>query len=261
MSIPKQMINGFIKSELELFKQHFDDSPVPEIQDERSIAIAWLCYYFKDSVTSENSSAIIQFVDHVAAMENYTHHGWFRISALQAAAFILTSDIYYANSLIQHVDCGQSTARRFIIECASIICPLLSFDNQQLKKATEKNIDYAHGLFEESSVLYLSTDGTAKEKSRWLDNQISLSETDSRSEILLSLKTAGRFYKSGFFSSAFNRAKSYVIFKMFSRPVLADIQLQLFDNTEIHFAELTTLEKKHPLHDYYIDMSFSANEE
>ena len=148
MSISKQLINGFIESELELFKNQFEESPIPAIQEARSLSIAWICYYFKDSITNENSAAIIKFVDDVYVSENYRKHGWFRISALQAAAFILTADIHYANSLIQNIDCGQSWARGYIIESASIICPLLSFNNKYLKGATETNIKYSHVYYE-----------------------------------------------------------------------------------------------------------------
>jgi hypothetical protein len=256
MSISKQLINGFIKSELELFKKQFDESLVPEIQDERSLAIAWLCYFFKDCVSRENSLAIIQFVDKVDAMDNYNTHGWYRISALQAAAFILTSDIYYANSLIQHIDCGQGWARGFIIESASIICPLLSFNNEHLKKATETNIKYSHGRYEENIILYLSTKGTAEEKVKWLENQISLDENGYHIKFLNNLKTAGRLNQSGFFVSTFNKVKSYVIFKILSTPFLLKDQPNLFEEVDISFKELTALEAQHPLNDYYINLSF-----
>jgi len=261
MSISKQLINGFIKSELELFKKQFEESPVPAIQDDRSLAIAWVCYYFKDSITNENSSAIIQFVDDVYSSENYTTHGWIRISALQAAAFILTSDIYYANSLIQHIDCGQGWARGFIIESTSIICPLLSFDNQHLKKATETNLEYSHAYYKENVMLYLSTKGTAEEKTNWLNHQISISEKEYHKEFYKRLKSAGNLNQSGFFVSTFNKAKSYLIFKLFSNPLLAEIQPTLFDDTEVNFSLLIELENKHPLNDYYIDLSFLKNED
>ncbi|MBL0267152.1 MAG: hypothetical protein IPP99_00290 [Chitinophagaceae bacterium] len=71
MSISKQLINGFIESELELFKNQFEESPIPAIQEARSLSIAWICYYFKDSITNENSAAIIKFVDDVYVSENY----------------------------------------------------------------------------------------------------------------------------------------------------------------------------------------------
>lgn len=260
MSLLKQLINGFIESELELYKMQFDESPVPEIQDERSLAIAWLCYYFKDSISNENSSAIIQFVDEVYSSDKYSTHGWMRISALQAAAFILTSDIFYANSLLQHIDCRQHWARGFIIESAGIICPLISFDNQQLKAATETNIKYSHGLYEENIILYLSTNGTSEDKVNWLEHQISIDENElAIKKFLNSLKAAGRLNQSGFFVRTFSKAKSYIIFKMLSQPLLAEIQLKLFDKADINLKELTDLEKNHPLNDYYIDLSFLTN--
>ncbi|HNM69595.1 MAG TPA: hypothetical protein PKG57_08045 [Flavobacteriales bacterium] len=258
MSISKQLINGFIKSELELFRKQFDESLVPEIQETRSLAIAWLCYFFKNSVSSDNSSAIIQFVDYVDSKENYNTHGWYRISALQAASFILNADPSFAASLIQHIDCGQGWARGFVLESASIICPLLSFDNEQLKKATETNMKYCHGLYEENVLLYLSTKGRGEEKLKWLEDQISLDEKDHHRKFLIGLKADGGLNKSGFFVRSFNKAKSYLIFKLLSHPFREEVQPELFDNVEISFKELTYREEKHPLNDYYIDLSFLA---
>lgn len=260
MSISKQLINGFIKSEIDLFKKQFTESPVPENQDERSLAITWLCYYFKESVSNENSSAIIQFVDEVYSRDNYSTHGWFRISALQAAAFILTSDIHYANSLIQHIDCGQGWARGFIIESVSIICPLLLFNNQKLKEATENNIKYSHAYYEENIILYLSTNGLTEEKINWLEYQISIDKKDYHKKFLNGLKNAGRLNQSGFFVRTFSKAKSYLIFKMLSQPSFAEVQPMLFDDVDLDFDKLAELEKKHPLNDYYIDLSFLNNE-
>lgn len=260
MNISKQLINGFIKSELELFKKHFDESPVPDIQDERSLTIAWLCYFFKDSISKENSFAIIQFVDKVVSKENYNTHGWYRISALQAASFTLTANIFYANSLIQHINCGQAWARGLILESVSIICPLLSFNNELLKKTTESNMKYSHGLYEENIILYLSTKGSAEEKLKWLQYQIKLNEKDYQRKFLLGLKKTGSLYQSGFFVRIFNKAKSYLIFKLLSQPTLAEVQQKLFDDVEISFNDLTALEAKHPLNDYYIDLSFLTNE-
>ena len=46
--------NGFIKKELVLFKKQYNEKPVPKIQDDRNLAIAWVCYYFKDSIANGN---------------------------------------------------------------------------------------------------------------------------------------------------------------------------------------------------------------
>jgi hypothetical protein len=259
MLISKQLINGFIQTELELFKKQFDDSPVPNMQEERSLAISWVCYYFKDSITYENKSAILDFVNDVYSRDNYCTFGWFRISALQAAAFILTSDIFYANSLIQHIGCGQGWARAYIIESAALICSLLKFDNQYLKKEIELNIKYAHFFYEESTILYLSTNGSASEKKHWLD-QISMSIVFEHQTIFFNkLKKSGTLYQSGFFIRSFSTAKSYFLFKILSQPILLDIQPSLFDEMDVDFNNSVQLEKDHPLSDYYIDLSFLGN--
>jgi hypothetical protein len=260
MNLSKQLINGFIKSELEIFKVQFDERPIPEVQDNRGLAIAWLCYFFRDSITNENSAAIIQFVDDVHLRENYSTHWWFRIPALQAAAFILTSDIYYANNLVKLIACEQSWARGFILESLGIISPLLSFNNQYLKEATEKTINRNFGYCEESIILYLTTKGSSNDKINWFEHQYIMDETGYYKNFLNELKTAGRLCKSGFFVRSFNKVKSYLIFKIISQPVFAEFQGKLFGEAEFEFNELIEMEKKHPLNDYFIDLSFLNND-
>lgn len=259
MEISNQLINGFIKSELELFKEQFYEGPIPTIQDERGWAIAWLCYYFKNSISSENISSIFNFVNNVYSSDNYNTHGWLRISALQASAFILTSDIFYANSLIQHIDCSQSLSRGYVLRSAGIICPLLSFDNQLLRTATETNIKSSHNYYEENIILYLLTNGSREEKVNWLEYQISIDEKNYHKKFFDSIKKSGKYYKSGFFVNTFNKAKSYILFKMFSQPSVDMFQPKLFDESEIDFYKLAEVENKHPLSDYYIDLSFLSN--
>ena len=156
----------------------------------------------------------------------------------------------------RHIDCGQSWARGFIIESAGIICPLLSFNNQYLLEATENNILYSHGLFEENIILYLSTKGLVEEKLDWLEKHIENDKKEYHRQFLNSLKTNGSLNESGFFVRSFSKAKSYFIFTMLSQPFLAEVQPKLFDETDINFKELIKFEKKHPLYDYYIDLSF-----
>ena len=257
-SIPKQLINGFIETELELFKKQCDESPFPEIQEYRSFAIAWLCYFFKDFITKENSSEIIKFVDDVYDRKNYRFHGWYRIPALEAAAFMLTSNDKYANKLVSHIACEQSWARRFVIESAGIICPLLYIDNQYFKKATEKNIEYGHSLTKENLILYLSSNGPVKEKINWLNHQVSIANGMFFGEFFKELEVSGYLIQTGFFIDIFSKSKSYLIFKILSKLSLLRIQPDLFTETApLHnFENLFKIERTHPLSDCYIDFKF-----
>ena len=262
MNLSKQLINGFINSELELFKEQFDERSIPEVQDNRGLAIAWLCYFFRDSITNENSTAIIQFVDNIYVKDNYNTHGWIRIPALQAAAFILTSDIYYANNLVKLIACEQSWARGFILESVGIICPLLSFKNQYLEEAIETTINRNFGYWEDSIIFYLTTKGSVEDKINWFEHQYGMDDQGHHKKFLDELKTAGRLCKSGFFVRSFNKVKSYLIFKIISQPVFAEFQGKLFSEPEpeFEFNELIEMEKKHPLNDYFIDLSFLNND-
>lgn len=261
MNISKYLINGFIKTELDLFKEHFDEASVPEIQDDRSLAIAWMCYFFKDSINSENTLAITNFVTEVITQKNYHIHGWYRISALQTVAFILSSDKQFALSLVQHIDCEQSWVREFILGCTGIICPLLSFKSRKLEWATENNMRLFHGLAEENIILYLSTSGSAEEKRKWWQKHVDSAKNEDFKEFLLGLKEDGEIYESSFFISYFNRAKSYILFKMLSQPSIPGVQSALFDEDDISFSELYEKEKAHPLSGSFIDLSFLKSEE
>lgn len=258
-NISKQIINGFIESELEIFKTRVEEESVPGIQDDRSLTIAWLCCYFKDVITPDNASAIINFVDEVYLRDDYNLHCWYRISALQAAAFILTSRICYADSLVQNIGCGQGWARDFIVQSAMIICPLLSFDNQYLKRGVELNLKYGQFYAEESVVLYLITHGDIKEKRIWLEQQIEISDKERHIEFLSNLKK-NRYFQSGFFIKAFSSAKSYFIFKLLSEPRFAKVEPELFDEVSLNYEELNSKEESHPLNRHYIDMSFLKEE-
>lgn len=260
INISNQLINGFIASELELFKNQFGESPVPEIQDRRSLAITWLCYYFKSIITPKNTAAIKRYVDKVFSMDDYSHNGWYKIPALQAAAFILTSDTHYEKLLINQIDCKQTSTRMFILKCVGIICPLLSFDNRLLQTVTEENLKHNHFYREENVILYLLTKGTTEQKRGWLNEQILICTDEAGKKFLTELKAQNHFYKSSFFLKTFNEVKSYIIFKIFTEPIPGEVQPNLFNEIEIDFSEVANLEKTNPLNDYYIDFGFLKNE-
>jgi hypothetical protein len=258
MNIPKQIINGFIESELELFKNHFYDELVNPMQDVRSLSIAWVSYHFTEVISDENINKIVKFVDEVYSNEHYRTVGWYRVSALEAASFILTFDIRYANNLIQHLSCGQSWARGFIVESTSIICPLLGFNNTYLKEATEFNFKYRHSYFEPCAILFLCTNGSSKEKRDWLQNQYLISDKNLQS-FFDSLTKANKYFTYDFFIYSFSKAKSYFLFKIMSETKLSESQQTLFNFVELSFDKLWKKEKEHPLANYFIDLSFLEN--
>lgn len=256
MNVSKQLINGFITKELSNYKTDFNLSPVPDIQDQRSLSIAWLCHYFSQSITEENSSAIIKFVDDVMEQPDYSYNGWYKISALQAAAFILTFDVYYSNSLIQHLDCSQGWARGFIVKSAAIISPLLSFNNDLLRKVTESNLQNSHAYYEANIILYLTTKGTTDDKKKWLELQIKSDERQRHTTFFNEIINAGKYYQNEYFVGMFNNVKSFIIFSMLGNPILASIQPDLFEEAKPDFKILTDTENQHPLNNNFIDFSF-----
>jgi len=256
MNLPKQLINGFIEAELNEFKKLVNEALVPDVQDIRSLSIAWLCYYFRESISHENRNKIVKFVDRANNSSNYKSRLWYRVSALQAAAFILTTKIEYANALLRHISCGQGWARAFILQSAGIICPRLSFRNEILEIVTERNMEFLHFYYKENIALYLFTKGTADEKLQWINYQIKINKREEQIKFLEGLKSYSCTFETGLFLQIFSRIKSYIIFKIFSNPELVEVQPMLFDKVERDYITIERLEENHPLSTYYLDFSF-----
>lgn len=248
------LINGFIASEIQLFKTEFDEPMIPYVQDQRGLAIAWTSYFFKESISDNNRSEISRIVYEVMQRENYAYHGWLRIPAIQAASFILTNNTYHRDVLLQNIACGQASNRIFIIQCAAILASLLEFDNEVLKKAAEANLKFSHDGFEQSTILFLVSQGNAIEKIGWINQMIT--KYPFQVEFLKTIMQGYRLYENGFFIRVFNQVKSYFIFKIFGSPQLLSYQPNLFSPTSYDFKSLLKKEKGHPLNDFYIDFSF-----
>ncbi len=246
MNLSNQIINCFISKELRLFKEQFGRTIVTDIQDIRGLSIAWMCYFFENNISDENALAIIEFVDKVQAREDYNEKCWYRIPALQAAAFIFTSKIFYADKLVCNVGCIQSWAKGLIIQSAGIICPLLSFNNKYLRKSVELNIENHQQYWEASILLYLNARGSTKEKEIWIEQQLHLYEGGSRDEFLKTIKLSSH-YEECMFINAWNRVKSYIIFKLLSEPLIVNSQPTLFGEHEIDLSELIQKDNSHPL--------------
>lgn len=246
MNFQKRVINGFIREELTLFRVSFDLTPYPEVQDRRSFAIAWLCLLFDNIISTENRKSIIKFVDEIQSREDYSTVGWYRISAFQAAAYILSGQIHYATKLLSNIGCGQSWARGYIHESASLICTLLSFDNQILKKEVETNLIRAQNYYIESTLLLLATKGNPNHKRDWLDVVHDKCQLSSSLKFIEELQR-NQGQSTGFYVDAFNAAKSYLILKMLCKPVFESEEISLFRNEALDFDQIHRMERKHPL--------------
>ena len=249
------MINGFFHSELEQFKNNYSEQPIEKIQDTRGLAIAWVSYYFKELVSDENISEIKKYVNSLMYKEGYNTVGWSRLPALLVAAFILDNNTSLRDNLLETISCGQSLDRLYIIRSAAILCPLLNFNNEILRKGTEFNIKHSHGWFEENTVFYLCSKGEREQKKEWLQ-KMKMRYSKYHSEFFETLFKSGKYYKNSFFLETFNTAKSYFLFKILGEPTKAIYQPQMFSPEKLTFNSLIEKEKAHPLSDGYIDLSF-----
>jgi hypothetical protein len=240
------IVNFVIEKELEQFKKNFNDALIAHSQDISSLSINWLCFYCKDNVSTKNKQDITSYVDEIMNKENYNVHGWMRISALQAAAYILTDDKYYLNPLLNNVACHQSAVRVFILQCVSIIAPSLNFECEHLKKAVEFNIISNYGCADESILLLLSTNGDADFKSDWIRSQLEIKKTNS-TELLQKLLDKTSVIENDFYQTTFNNIKSNILFRILKVSFTLNSQMNLFENEKVQSNTLNSFIDDHPL--------------
>ena len=244
---PTGIVNFLIETELEQFKQDFDLALIPVSQDISSLSITWLCFYCKENVSTKNRQAITDFVDEIMKKENYRTHGWMRIAALQAAAFVLKDKEDYLNPLLSNVACHQSSIRTFILQCVSVIMPLLDFENEHLREAVEFNVHHNHVFADESILLLLCTNGESKIKMEWIKNQLKGKKTNSTA-LLVKLLDKNAVINNDFYQSIFMEVKNHILFRILRHSYSYNNQTNMFDDNKRVFPKtLNSFRDKHPL--------------
>jgi hypothetical protein len=252
----KNLINGFLQSELELFRQEIDAESVSENQELRGFAIAWISYYFNELITTETRNKIIGFVNkqYNIDVDEFCVKYWYRIPSLETAAFILSRDEYYANRMLQRLDCGQSWARWEFINCAGLIAPRLQFYNTVLRISVERNMEYSQFGYKECILLYLCTMGEIKDKNEWIIKQmVKGNHQTHHDDIWKNIKSG--LTPITLFCNAFSKAKSYFLFKIMTNPVFQQESLDMFEE-KYDFEALIRRENAHPLSSGHFDSKF-----
>lgn len=229
------LVNVIIETELELFKQHYSESPILPSQDLRSLAIAWLCFHFSEHISDKNVAAIKDFVWEKICAEDYNYFGWSRLFALKAANAILIGDDV---NLLAHVSCEQLADRHFALKAVSIIAPSLDFENEVLREAVEYNIAHNQGYADESILLLLRTKGSEEDKKEWIKAQLSLKETNS-TKLLGKLLTKNACVENGFYLKIFSEIKDYLLFRILGNHYTQGIQTSLWGEAQ---TELTSFQ-------------------
>ena len=157
MSPAYELVNGFIKSELEDLEETFYHGYLYEYYT-RAIAIPWVCYFFKDVVFTENEYMMLDFIRRLEKDEKYEEYGWNRLQPLDAAVFILNRTYGSMTRLFYYLDTGASGWRANLLLPAGLLCPLLDFNNYLLKRCTEINLEHSHFYCEENVYLLMHTE-------------------------------------------------------------------------------------------------------
>jgi len=245
-----EIVNDLISSELEYYKLGYEISPIPLSQDVSSLSIEWLCYYFKNHVSTENSQQILSFVD----QKRTNKSGEFKIAALEACAYIFTGNELYLNSLLTKLSCGRSSDRRFIVQSVAIIAPLIDYNNDYLQDSVEYNIRNNYGFADECILLFLATNPEKDYLKGWLMYQLYQGETNS-SSLLRNLLSDGFVLKQQFFRTFFADIKSYILFRILRNSDTYHGQLQLFNDKPERYERISSNKDYHPLDSTILEVS------
>ena len=257
----KAPINDLMESELNQFNINYRNSPISREQEFRSFSIAWLCTFFTDYISPVNIQRVHSFVDQTMDEEDYNSFGWFRIPALQAATYKLTSESRYRDHLLKQLSCGQASFRELMMISTAFITPEISFQNESLRSSTLVNIERVQGYYEENIILRLCTEGSSRDKQEWLRSLEKAHDKKYMNPFIKKLMKGSSNYKCDFFAHYFIQIKTYILFKLLSFLSKKDsfgAYEGKVDGEDI-MKNLYEAEKQHPLTNYYIDLSYLKN--
>lgn len=250
-----RLVNGFLESELNTIKEAYTSSYFKSNHLDASQAIAWSCYIFKDWITGNIKNQLINFASELIDGKC----SWLNIPCILAASYIFEENKNIRDHLFNNVSHGSSITRKNILESIGFIAPLVSFNNSTLRNSVRINISRRYFWYQESAILYLSTNGTDADKRRWaLRANKHYKNHEDHQLFFETLLESPDYYESSFYSEKFSNAKSYLIFKLITSPSLSNHQANLFGekkNADELMQYLQEREKEHPLTHSQVDIS------
>lgn len=244
--IPIQLINGFLYQEVQDFINCYEEMPIPQVQDTRGLAIAWVVNLFGSHILNPDILIKLQnFVDDIQNERDYHTTHWYRILALQATCYSLTHDDTYLQVLLKNMACKQSGNRAYILSLLAFIATLIDFENEDLQESIVYNMEHNYGYWKESLLIGLASKGSVEDKKEWMQS-IMLDESLKSNLSDTFGKGFQNRYNTNFFSDSFVRPQLYFLQKLLTTPLTYDMQTNMFFKNPINEYYFNTI-KNHPL--------------
>lgn len=164
-------LQRFLSRELAYFERHVDENPVPEVQDLRGLAIAWMGTLLPEVFLARFVKRLECLVERLRGREDYLYTGWYRLLPLDVALFAVTGDRACLVPVITNLDHHKMTLRNFNMDCFALIANRVTFDREMLDR-TANNLRVAHARCEDLVTLFAVSNQAPREKidqiSKWL---------------------------------------------------------------------------------------------
>jgi hypothetical protein len=243
------LINQFLITQFILFKYEYQQQEATVEQKLRGLSILWLIYYFADDINEDIIFDIATLVNTKCTLK--LDHDCFKLAPLTAACFALSKDQTYSDYLMEILLLTPQAEVAFVIDCFTIISPLLSFYNEQLKQLVEKFNAENNTYYKEMTYLYLSTKGDGTDKKVWIKAQKKITNSG---QLEFFEKLQHRLYKqnTSFFAEMFNQVKTFILLNILNNAKqIPDIVF-----TKHSIDHLRENENSHPLNHYKIKMDY-----
>ena len=135
--ISLDMLDRLFNAELLAFHSDFEVQPVPIEQDLRAGAIGGIAAFTPEAVTLKGREQLRQILTTVHERPDFEHFGWYRIPYLDAAQFLLSSDLTSLSWLIANINHHNSSLRSALHAPLALVAPRLSLNDGELANRIE----------------------------------------------------------------------------------------------------------------------------
>jgi hypothetical protein len=233
MSIPSFPLNDerlsqVLRSEFELWVNHFGHSPVPESQDLRAFFIQWFAVFAPELFGHDFRQEMGNFIHDIRMRDDFRYKGWYEILPLDTALYALQGDIDWIRMARFNFDHHKSDLRSFVLESLLLIVDKLEFQDTELLSRTALNLGSRQFGCEECVIFLAMTQGSPEAKrnqiGQWLD-RFNLNEHQTLKRL-----ADGDFILNPFLDRL-NWVARYILLRLACNDV--PLQLTLFPDTSL----------------------------
>jgi hypothetical protein len=252
------ILNNFVNTELDDFIKNYDNPELSEESEYQTLAIEWICFYFKDFIEDVFFEKVDNFIEKIVRTGTHEYFAWSRIQALVCTMVIHNHAYKHKRTLLYYLRCHKSKRRASVIKAVGIIVSLLDDKDSDLDISIAYNVQHKVEYFEECILLYLFNNATIEKKIEFFRGYYDFhKEKLEYFDDTVFLLEEGSYYKNSFFLQAFSEIKSYILFKILSNPMIHNDSLSK-DKSDIKLAfdEAFEKESNHSLNTADFDISF-----